>query len=59
MLKHSGALRDVKYIYMTAKLILSHVKMLLDRNMLKKDLFTLSNEDVPINRIVEDAVQIM
>ena len=27
--------------------------------MLANDLFTLSNEDVPINRIVEDAVQIM
>jgi signal transduction histidine kinase len=59
VLKHSDARRDAEYIYITAKLILSQVKMLLDRNMLKNDLFTLSNEDVPINRIVEDAVQIM
>jgi transcription termination factor NusB len=33
--------------------------MLLDKNMLKNGLFALSNEDVPINRIVDDAVQIM
>ena len=59
VLKHSEDRRDAEYIYITAKLILSQVKMLLDSNMLKNDLFTLSNEEVPINRIVEDAVQIM
>ena len=59
VLKHSDARREAEFIYVTAKLILSQVKMLLDRNMLANDLFTLSNEDVPINRIVEDAVQIM
>ena len=58
-LKHSDARRDAEYIYITVKLILSQVKMLLDKNMLKNGLFALSNEDVPINRIVDDAVQIM
>ena len=60
VLKHEDShRREAELISVTAKLILSHTKMLLDRNMLANDLFTLSNEDVPINRIVADAVQIM
>lgn len=44
---------------MTAKLILSQIKMLLDRNMLQNKMFQPSYESAPINRIVSDAVHIM
>lgn len=58
-LKHSEKRREAELIMVTARLILSQVKILLDRNMIANNMFTLQNEDVPINRIVADAVSIM
>ena len=58
-LKHSDRRQEAELIFVTAKLILSQTKMLLDRDMIVNDMFTLANEVVPINRIVADAVYIM
>ena len=44
---------------MTTKLLLSEVKLLLDNNMLSNKMFRLQTEQVPLNRIVQDAVDIM
>jgi hypothetical protein len=43
----------------TAKLLISQTKMLLDKNMIEKGLFTPSFEELPLNRIVSDTVKIM
>ena len=58
-LKHSPKCKEAELIYVTAKLLLSEVKLLLDKNMIQNEIFTLQYEHVPINRIISDAVQIM
>lgn len=58
-LKHSAKCREAELIYVTAKLLLSQVKSLLDKNMIKNEIFTLQYQHVPVNRIVSDAVSIM
>ena len=58
-LKHSPKCKEAELIYVTAKLLLSEVKLLLDQNMIQNEIFTLQFEHVPFNRIISDAVQIM
>jgi hypothetical protein len=43
-------------IFVSAKLLLSQTKMILDKNMIEKGLFTPAYEDAPFNRIVTDVV---
>lgn len=58
-LRHNAKRKDAELIYVTSKLLLSQVTMLLDRNLFDTDMFSLSPEPVPINRIVADTVQII
>jgi hypothetical protein len=58
-LKHSPRRQDAELIFVTSKLLISQTKMLLDKNMIEKGLFTPTFEELPINRIVTDAVKIM
>ena len=51
--------KSVELISVTAKLILCQMKMLLDNNMMKREMFALQIEKIPINRTVSDAVHIM
>lgn len=58
-LKHSPKRQEAEMIFITAKLLLSQTKMILDKNMIEKGLFTPAYEDTPFNRIVNDVVLIL
>lgn len=51
--------KHAELIYVTAKLLLSEVKLLLDNNMISNKAFRLQYEQTPINKIILDVVEIM
>ena len=58
-LKHDDKKEDAQLIYITARLLLSEIKILLDKNLIDQEKFEAQWEKAPFSRIVYDAVQIM
>lgn len=58
-LKHSERRKDAELILVTSKLLLQQVKLLLDQSMIENEMFVPQYEEMPLNRIVQDAVQIL
>lgn len=50
---------EAELIMTTSKLLLSQVKLLLDKNMIENDLFMPNLEIAPFNRTVSDAINIL
>lgn len=57
--KKSNAYQSAKQILNTSKLLLSQVKLLLDRNMLKHDFFKPNLELTKFNKTVIDTIDIL
>ena len=51
--------KDLELILSTAQLLLSQVKLLLDRNMLEKNIFTPNFEMHPFNATINNVVQML
>lgn len=58
-LKHSKKQEDAQLIFVTAKLLFSEIKLLLDKNLIDYERFEAQWETAPFSRIVSDTVQIM
>lgn len=58
-LKHSPKRADAELIYITGKLLLSQIKLLLDRSLIENGAFTPSFEFTPVNRIINDCTRIL
>jgi hypothetical protein len=58
-LKHSPKKHEAELIFTTAKLLLSQVKLLLDKNMLEHNMFQPNFEVSPVNKTIKDAVEIL
>lgn len=51
--------KDLELVLLTAQLLLSQVKLLLDRNMLEKGIFTSNLEMLPFNKTISNVVQLL
>jgi signal transduction histidine kinase len=51
--------KDLELVLMTAQLLLSQVKLLLDRNMLEKGIFTSNLEMLPFNETISNVVKLL
>ena len=58
-LKHSPNRKEAQLILLSSKLLLSQVKMNLDRSLLQKGRFEPNYSTCPLNRVVTDVVEIM
>ena len=58
-LQNSPKKHEAELILTTAKLLLSQVKLLLDKNMLEHDMFQPNFEVSPVNKTVKDAIDIL
>ena len=56
---HSDKRRNAQLISLTASLVLSQVKLMLDKSLLENDRFVANFQDCPINRVIADVVIIM
>lgn len=51
--------KELELVLMTAQLLLSQVKLLLDRNMLEKGIFTSNLEMLPFNQTISNVVKLL
>ena len=52
-------MKEAKLILSTSKLLLSQVKLILDKNMLDNDLFAPNFEYYPLNKTISDVIDIL
>lgn len=58
-LTHSAKRKDAQMISLTASLVLSQIKLMLDKSLLENNRFKANYQDCPINRVIGDVVMIM